>query len=326
MCITLSIVIPAYNVASYIEGTLQALLSQWQPGVEIIVVDDGSKDATADTIRLHFALPISEGKLKLIQQENQGVSQARNLGISNAKGDYIGFVDADDYVLPDYIATILGALTDYKGKLDILEFGYKTFVKNHEEVVDNTPQYSNSHFGYHDVQLILNHVYATARWYPWTRVFKINLFDQVKFPSSVRFCEDLMTIPQLYEQANTILVLQKCLYGYRINPAGATYNIQQDYFDNLLDYYHKIPATRHLRYEYLRFSVAFALFSCGQKSKQSFELPFDIRHDIHLMRFRWQTYARLEWRKVMVLCYPALFQCLRELYSWKKNVLAKFYG
>jgi glycosyltransferase involved in cell wall biosynthesis len=93
----ISVVIPAYNVAAYIERAIQSVLNQTRWADEIIVVDDGSKDNTADVVG-QFA-----DKVKLIRQANAGVSAARNAGVCAATGDWIAFLDADDQWLPDFL-------------------------------------------------------------------------------------------------------------------------------------------------------------------------------------------------------------------------------
>ena len=101
-----SVVIPLYNKEHYIEKTIRSVLAQTCPDYEVIVVDDGSKDSS-----LSLAKKFEGGNVRVIAQENQGVSVARNTGILNASGKYICFLDADDEWRPDYLATIQ-SLTD----------------------------------------------------------------------------------------------------------------------------------------------------------------------------------------------------------------------
>jgi len=95
-----SIIIPTYNYGKYIEKAIDSVLSQTYKDYEIIVVDDGSEDATSAILKSRFP-----GKIQYIYQEHQGVSAARNLGINRANGKYILFLDADDYLLPDALAS-----------------------------------------------------------------------------------------------------------------------------------------------------------------------------------------------------------------------------
>ena len=96
-----SVVIPLYNKEHYIEATIQSVLDQTCDDYEVLVVDDGSRDNS-----LALARKFESDRVRIIPQENQGVSVARNTGILNAKGEYICFLDADDEWRPDYLATI----------------------------------------------------------------------------------------------------------------------------------------------------------------------------------------------------------------------------
>ena len=91
----ISIIIPVYNVAVYLPRCLDSILAQTYKNLEIILVDDGSKDNSGKVCD-EYAL--KDSRIKVIHQKNQGVSVARNAGLRIAKGDYIGFVDSDDYI------------------------------------------------------------------------------------------------------------------------------------------------------------------------------------------------------------------------------------
>lgn len=96
-----SVVIPLYNKQQYIQNTIQSVLSQSFDDFEIIVVDDGSKDDSLNQARL-----ICSPKVRIIEQVNQGVAVARNIGIQNARGEFIAFLDADDEWKPNYLESI----------------------------------------------------------------------------------------------------------------------------------------------------------------------------------------------------------------------------
>ena len=99
-----SVIVPAYNIAPYIERCVQSLCEQTLESIEIIVVDDGSTDGTQGLCK---SLASHDSRIKVITQENQGVSAARNAGIKAARGKYIGFVDGDDFVRPNMYESML---------------------------------------------------------------------------------------------------------------------------------------------------------------------------------------------------------------------------
>jgi glycosyltransferase involved in cell wall biosynthesis len=104
-----SVVIPAYKAEKYIAETVQSVIAQTYPNWEIIIVDDGSPDNQKEVIQ---ALCAGDSRISYVYQENKGVSVARNLGISRAKGDLIALLDADDFWLPENLAEKVAALSD----------------------------------------------------------------------------------------------------------------------------------------------------------------------------------------------------------------------
>lgn len=105
----ISVIIPAYNIADCIERCIKSVCAQTHEDIEILVIDDGSTD---DTARIAKDLAAGDPRIRVISKENGGTSSARNLGIKEAAGEYIGFVDADDYVSPDMYEKLLNMLTD----------------------------------------------------------------------------------------------------------------------------------------------------------------------------------------------------------------------
>lgn len=131
----LSIIVPIYNVAPYLRKCVDSLLAQDISDYEIILVDDGSTDDSgtiADEL-LAYPQPLPKGKgvlMKVIHQENAGLSAARNSGVKVAQGDYIMFVDSDDYLQPN----VLGALMEHveRDNLDVLRFNYQNVNEQYE--------------------------------------------------------------------------------------------------------------------------------------------------------------------------------------------------
>ena len=105
----ISIIVPVYNVREYLNDCLDSLMRQNYPKIEIILVDDGSTDGSAK----------KDSRIKVIHQQNQGLSAARNRGIKEASGNYITFVDSDDAVSPDYVQYMFSLITKYQAKMAI---------------------------------------------------------------------------------------------------------------------------------------------------------------------------------------------------------------
>lgn len=319
--IKLSLIIPAYNVEQYIVDTLKSITQQITSEVEVIVVNDGSTDNTAKQIVANFDRYIKANQIRLINQDNAGVSVARNIGIKESRGMYIGFVDADDFLMPGFVATLLESISSsQRNSPDIVEFGYKTFKQNYSETAVAKPRYSNQLFGLRECKNILNHIHAKASWYPWTRIFKRSLFNNKYFPPGVRFCEDLMIIPALYEEASTVLVLNNTLYAYRFAGASATFNIRPDYFENLFQFYQTIPRHKGLRFDYLRFAVSNAIYSCNMKSDYKYPIPELIITDLEKLRLNPRIYFELNTKRIMSLCFPDFYKTLKRIIHHENSI------
>lgn len=174
----LSVIVPVYNVEKYLDECLCSIVKQL-PGadMEIILVDDGSTDA-GGTICDRYAK--ENPKIKVIHQTNQGLAAARNTGLAVASGQYVGFIDSDDYVADDWYAQISATLTADES-IDILFFDYiklnnnKRIVYRYDKISAAIPQRK---FMY---ELSLN---IKLQSMVWRMVYRRSLFDGVRFPVS----------------------------------------------------------------------------------------------------------------------------------------------
>ena len=119
----LSVIVPVYNVEKYLERCVDSVINQNYPNIEIILVDDGSKDSSG---KICDILAAKDNRIKVIHQQNGGLSAARNTGIDNATGEYIDFLDSDDELLPNVFNDLI-PLLEYNN-LDLIVF-YSQKVK-----------------------------------------------------------------------------------------------------------------------------------------------------------------------------------------------------
>ena len=222
----LSIIIPTYNNADYIAETLLSLHKDITDEVEIILINDGSTDATDDKIQ-QFFLAHPGHKIKYIHKENQGVATTRNVGLKHANGKYIGFVDGDDLVSTDYFSVLLPLLKDEI--YDLIEFN---LVRDKKYLSDNitSPQQSGDQY---EINLTDNHdfsaLYPTFRagqWHLMNKIFHHRIIQDDQFVDGRRY-EDMIFCPFQYLKCSKILKVNKNLYFYRVNTAGITENIKK---------------------------------------------------------------------------------------------------
>ena len=128
-----SVIIPAYNIEDYIGRCLDSIISQTYKNLEIIVVDDGSRDHTGEILDNYAK---KDRRIKVIHKENGGVSSARNKGIEAAEGDYIGFIDGDDLIESEMYKTLVDLLEEENA--DIAHCGYQMVFPDRVDYYHNT--------------------------------------------------------------------------------------------------------------------------------------------------------------------------------------------
>lgn len=226
----LSIIIPTYNNAEFIHSTLASVLVGITAEVEIIIINDGSTDGTHENI-IQFCQTVPPQQIKYIQQENQGISITRNVGLANASGKYIAFVDGDDLISSDYYHFLLPILREEK--YDLVEFN---LTRDQDELYNKTTSesilkkeeiiLSNNDFS------ALTSIFFASQWHLVNKIFHRNIISDEKFEKNRNY-EDLILVPFQYFKCRYILKSDVNLYYYRVNPAGITENIREEDADDI---------------------------------------------------------------------------------------------
>ncbi|MGR3855754.1 glycosyltransferase family 2 protein [Chryseobacterium indologenes] len=201
-----SVIVPVYNVENYLEKCLRSLVKQSLSDIEIIVVNDGSKDNSEKIIK-EFAQRYPE-KIKAFTKENGGLSDARNFGIDRAAGDYIGFVDSDDYVTENMFEEMLLLAEKHHAKMVICNIQK---VDENGKIVQKLTQMPDM-----PEKIALEHnfsVFSDISYFACNKLFKKELFNQKRFKKGVHF-EDIQLIPQLLLECETIAQTQGFHYQY----------------------------------------------------------------------------------------------------------------
>ena len=127
-----SVIVPVYNVEKYVERCVNSLLTQTYKNLEIILIDDSSTDQSGC---LCDSLAIKDQRIKVVHQKNQGLSGARNAGLNHMKGKFVTFVDSDDYVLENYVESLINILNENNG--DISAVSEERFYGERAEITPN---------------------------------------------------------------------------------------------------------------------------------------------------------------------------------------------
>lgn len=215
----ISVVIPAYNVAQWLPRTMDSLLAQTHPDMEIIVVDDGSVDDTAAVMEEYTQ---NHGNIRYFSKENGGVTSARLLGAAQATGDWVAFMDGDDYVEPWMYARLL-EIALAKGA-DIAHCGHQLhFPDDRIEYVHYTQKFREQthRMGLRDL-LDNNEVSLSL----CTKLYRRHLFEGVEtwMDTDIRYNEDLMMNYYLFNRAESAIFEGICPYHYILRPGSASYS------------------------------------------------------------------------------------------------------
>ena len=229
---TVSVVVPAYNVEKYLAQCLDSLVSQTLPAMEIIVVDDESTDDTPKIIR---QFQEQHPNIIHIEKAKGGCASARNAGLRLARGEYVGFVDGDDWAAPTMFAELYGrgAETD----ADIVQCGFQRFLQ-----VDNRFQAEDEGWVEEVLRKAENRAdQARSLLYLqpsiWRRIYRKSFVRKqgIEFPESVKMFDDLPFQTMVLACAKTVAVVNKTLYNYRLQrktqDVGATDSRLMVHFD-----------------------------------------------------------------------------------------------
>lgn len=215
----ISVIVPAYNAEKTIGKCLDTLVNQTYNNMEIIVINDGSKDNTLKIIK-SYQKQYPE-KIVIISRENKGIGYSRNEAIKKASGKYLGFVDSDDYVELEMYEHLYKHLKKTESDVvvcDYFEFNEKN--KTIKSIVDFKPTniYENPE--------LINEINSA----PWNKLYKKEIFNDLEYPENLKY-EDLSTVLIALLKAKKISKLNEPLYDYYINMAGETNTYNYRVFD-----------------------------------------------------------------------------------------------
>ena len=214
----ISIIIPVYNAEKYLRRCIDSVLSQSFTDFELILVDDGSKDKSPQICDEYAS---QDTRVRVIHKANGGVSAARNDGLDIAKGEYITFIDSDDWVEREYLET-LSNYRDYDivffSHRMIYEDGYTTEFKFEAKEGDKQNIWEIV------ASLRKNAVGSNFYGYTWNKMFRRDIIEKykIRFIEGLRISEDEVYTLDYCTHAKSIKVLPLCLYNYRVLGTGLT--------------------------------------------------------------------------------------------------------
>jgi glycosyltransferase involved in cell wall biosynthesis len=226
----LSFIVPFYNNEDFVVASLSSLFDQIGDDIEVVIIDDGSTDASADRVRQLLA-EIPHPHVTFISQKNGGIACARNIGLQHARGRYITFLDGDDLLSGDYLAILRPLLLADED--DLIDFNYQKFIDT-PPVLPHQTTTRRSVYDFDNQGLsCLTPLFARSMWHLWSRVYRRTLLEGESFENGRRY-EDVIFTPFQYFKTRKIAHLDHELYFYRDNSQGITRNVKAKDIEDML--------------------------------------------------------------------------------------------
>ncbi|RYL92710.1 glycosyltransferase [Sporolactobacillus sp. THM7-4] len=202
-----SVIVPVYNVEKYLKKCVESIMNQTFKNIEIILVDDGSTDASG---KMCDYFQLMDNRIVVIHKENGGLSSARNAGIKRAKGIFVGFVDSDDWISETMYENLLSLTNKYDADVSECRFinvNKKTDLKKVIEQPESVLTFN------HDDALRLHFQNALFYSVVWNKLYKKELFNGIEFPEG-KIHEDEFTTYKILDKASKLVSTSNILYCY----------------------------------------------------------------------------------------------------------------
>lgn len=222
----ISIIVPVYNVEKYIRECIDSIIKQTYHNIELILIDDGSTDNSA---KICDEYATKDKRIKVIHKENRGVSSARNIGLDNANGQYITFIDSDDYVKNNYCEELLKNLKDKNA--DCVACGYNRIYKNKEEKVVSKNAYALDSLGF--LQNIMS--IQNGLGFCHMKLWKKSSIMDIRFDETLKVGEDSFFNMKVSQNIKKFYMLNQALYCYRFNENSVVRKYDENYVKKYLE-------------------------------------------------------------------------------------------
>lgn len=242
----ISIIIPFYNTEKYLEECLSSVATQTFSDYECLMIDDGSTDSSREIAQKYSDCDV---RFKLLNKVHVGFSQAKNIGLDNARGDYICFIDSDDFVDEHYLETLYNTLTVTNADISCCGiYSYRKYVKHKIEM--------RSHIEIYDETRMIN-MFCPCTTFMWNKLYKREIFYNIRF-DNVEALSDTMLCYKLFEKASRVSYISDILIYHRIHDENMTYRARHfspTYWEHRLNVY--LIMCSYLLNNYPKFSVCY---------------------------------------------------------------------
>ena len=210
----ISVIVPIYNTKQYLEKCIESIRAQTYKDLEILLIDDGSTDGSSEICDYYAK---EDARIKVIHKPNGGLSSARNRGIDEARGDYIGFVDSDDDIEPEMFETLYNLITQFDTDISACRSNFLQSYEDKKSCIDER---------YPEVEVICTKEACNKLLLKtgcsdaiWDKLFRASLFDEIRMIEGMIY-EDQEVVIRLFAKANTIVLTNKRLHNYYRRPGS----------------------------------------------------------------------------------------------------------
>ena len=211
--IKVSVIVPVYKVERYLSACLDSLLAQSMQEIEVLLIDDGSPDQCG---RICDEYASRDSRFRVFHTDNRGLSAARNFGIEKAQGDYLMFVDSDDWVSPSFCQAAYNAAVE--NAADLVMFRHRIMKS---DSCRGTIPYVHGSQGMKSQEEAIDLLYRGIGNMAWNKLYRKELFKDIKYPEG-KLYEDIATTFKLIYEAPNIFYLDGILYYYRKREGSIT--------------------------------------------------------------------------------------------------------
>lgn len=213
----ISVIIPVFNVEEYLQKCVDSILGQMYRDIEVLLVDDGSTDSSSSLCDTYAE---NDSRVRVFHKQNEGVSRARNYGLEKARGEWIWFVDSDDYAEADTLQRFLDVLGSHP-YIDVYKFGF-VIEKEHQNTIISSAKSEKIESTSRMVLELETNCYTG---FVWNMIFHRSLLGDKKFSEEVSYCEDHLFSYSLIASAKMMYIDKEVLYHYIVRNSDSLSNI-----------------------------------------------------------------------------------------------------
>ena len=287
----ISVIVPVYNVEPYLEKCLDSILAQTFSDMEVLIIDDGSTDRCGEICDRYATL---DHRIRVFHTANRGLSAARNLGLDHMQGQYVGFVDSDDWIEPEM----------YNKLFCIMQETYADIVtcRFYQEYKDRTEESSGplSMFTVEGNDILRTYILQhNICQDSWNNLFKADLFESIRYPEGRSF-EDYSIKPPLLQEALKMVYTPDCLLHYRNrhNSLSKAHTLKSN-VDYWLVYRERFDYLSSISEEYYRLSLTQAIGAIGRMWRWIGAFSKEERQQAQVWLDEMQQFNNMHFKEIM---------------------------